>query len=102
MWVDVQTTDGALDLSIRDDGVGGADPSRGSGLTGLKDRIEALGGRIDIDSAPGSGTHIDVKIPIVQPLESRSDSSEPPDEDGTAIDAERGQFVALSFSGRGA
>jgi GAF domain-containing protein len=64
VWVDVQMTDGTLQLSIRDDGVGGADPSRGSGLTGLKDRIEALGGRIHIDSALGSGTHIEVEIPI--------------------------------------
>ena len=68
VWVDVQMTDGTLQISIRDDGVGGADPSRGSGLTGLKDRIEALGGRIHIDSAPGTGTHIDVEIPILQPL----------------------------------
>ena len=79
VWVAVQLTDGTLHLSIRDDGVGGADPSRGSGLTGLKDRIEALGGRIRIDSAPGSGTRIDVKIPTLQPLQSRSDSNERPD-----------------------
>ena len=76
VWVAVQLTDGTLHLSIRDDGVGGADPSRGSGLTGLKDRIEALGGRIRIDSAPGSGTRIDVEIPTLQPLQSRSDSNE--------------------------
>jgi GAF domain-containing protein len=69
--VAVQMTDGTLQLSIRDDGVGGADPSRGSGLTGLKDRIEALGGQIHIDSAPGSGTHIEVEIPISQPLQAR-------------------------------
>ena len=79
VWVAVQLTDGTLHLSIRDDGVGGADPSRGSGLTGLKDRIEALGGRIRIDSAPGSGTRIDVEIPTLQPLQSRSDSNERPD-----------------------
>ena len=42
VWVAVQLTDGTLHLSIRDDGVGGVDPSRGSGLTALKDRIEAL------------------------------------------------------------
>jgi signal transduction histidine kinase len=76
VWVDVRLTDGALHLLIRDDGVGGADPSRGSGLTGLKDRIEALGGRIQIDSAPGGGTHIDVEIPIFQPPQSRGDSTE--------------------------
>ena len=79
VWVAVQLTDGTLHLSIRDDGVGGADPSRGSGLIGLKDRIEALGGRIRIDSAPGSGTRIDVEIPTLQPLQSRGDSNERPD-----------------------
>jgi signal transduction histidine kinase len=84
VWVDAQMTDGTLHLSIRDDGVGGADPSRGSGLTGLKDRIEALGGWIHIDSAPGSGTHIDVEIPVFQPLRSRSDYNEPLHEKGTA------------------
>ena len=79
VWVAVQWTDGALHLSIRDDGVGGTDPSRGTGLTGLKDRIEALGGRIRIDSAPGNGTRIDVDIPVPQSLLSRSDSNERPD-----------------------
>jgi signal transduction histidine kinase len=53
-----------LRLSVRDDGVGGADARRGSGLTGLRDRIEALGGKIQIKSPSGSGTVIDVEIPI--------------------------------------
>jgi signal transduction histidine kinase len=44
--------------------VGGADANRGSGLTGLRDRIEALGGRIKIESPSGSGTRIEVEIPI--------------------------------------
>jgi signal transduction histidine kinase len=56
-------------LSIRDDGVGGADPNRGSGLTGLRDRIEALGGRIQIESPPGSGTFIEAKIPAAGPAD---------------------------------
>jgi signal transduction histidine kinase len=72
VWVAVQLTDAALYLSIRDNGVGGTDPSRGSGLTGLRDRIESLGGRIRIDSGPGNGTRIDVDIPVLQPLPSRS------------------------------
>jgi glucose-6-phosphate-specific signal transduction histidine kinase len=63
-------------LSIRDDGVGGADPRRGSGLTGLRDRIEALGGRIEIESQTGSGTAIGVEIPIAGP----ADRSREPDE----------------------
>jgi signal transduction histidine kinase len=64
VWVDVQLTEETLHLSIRDDGVGGTDPSRGSGLTGLRDRIESLGGRIRVDSGPGNGTRIDVDIPV--------------------------------------
>jgi signal transduction histidine kinase len=46
--ISLSTRDGALLLSIRDDGIGGADPARGSGLVGLTDRVEALGGRIHI------------------------------------------------------
>ena len=53
-----------LYLSIRDDGVGGADPTRGSGLIGLRDRVEALGGRIEVASPPGSGTRLQVEIPL--------------------------------------
>ena len=54
---------GSLLLSIRDDGVGGADPARGSGLAGLTDRVEALGGSIQVYSAAGTGTHITVDLP---------------------------------------
>jgi signal transduction histidine kinase len=55
---------GALHLSISDDGTGGADPSRGSGLIGLRDRVEALGGTIEVASPPGSGTRILVQVPL--------------------------------------
>jgi signal transduction histidine kinase len=64
VWVSLRVEDDMLLLSIRDDGVGGADASRGSGLTGLRDRIEALGGRIQIESQTGSGTVIAAEIPI--------------------------------------
>jgi signal transduction histidine kinase len=50
-------------LSIRDDGVGGADPHGGSGLTGLTDRVEALGGTLEIVSPVGGGTSLRVIIP---------------------------------------
>jgi PAS domain S-box-containing protein len=56
--------DDHLDLSIRDDGIGGADVQNGSGLIGLKDRAEALGGRIKIKSPPGDGTSLTVTIPL--------------------------------------
>jgi PAS domain S-box-containing protein len=62
--VDMTTADGTLTLAVRDDGVGGADPGGGSGLVGLQDRVEALGGTITIDSIAGRGTFIVVTLPI--------------------------------------
>jgi signal transduction histidine kinase len=51
-------------ISIRDDGIGGADPSRGSGLTGLQDRVESLGGTFEIRNSVGDGTAILARIAI--------------------------------------
>jgi signal transduction histidine kinase len=62
--VDVNHDDGRVRLAIRDDGVGGADPSRGSGLIGLKDRVEATGGTLLVDSRPGHGTSLLVELPV--------------------------------------
>ena len=56
-----------LRLSIRDDGVGGADPGRGSGLIGLRDRVEALGGTVSIESSSDAGTSLDATFPIGEP-----------------------------------
>jgi signal transduction histidine kinase len=53
-----------LHLSIRDDGVGGADPAGGSGLMGLSDRVHALGGSIEIDTRRGTGTAIVADLPL--------------------------------------
>ena len=58
------TRDGSLLLSVRDDGAGGADPARGSGLAGLADRVEALGGSIRVHSVAGAGTRITVDLPL--------------------------------------
>ena len=52
-----------LVVEIVDDGVGGADPDRGSGLRGLADRVDALGGRLSVQSPPGTGTRIVAEIP---------------------------------------
>jgi signal transduction histidine kinase len=52
-----------LRLSIRDDGIGGADPTNGSGLIGLRDRVEAVGGQMTISSHAGSGTSLLVEMP---------------------------------------
>jgi signal transduction histidine kinase len=62
--VDLFLDEGAIRVSVHDDGIGGADLSRGSGLIGLKDRIEALGGKIQIASPEGEGTSLLIKIPI--------------------------------------
>jgi signal transduction histidine kinase/CHASE3 domain sensor protein len=62
--VHVDTDDGLVRLTIRDDGVGGADPARGSGLIGLKDRIEGTGGTLHVESRPGQGTSLLVELPI--------------------------------------
>ena len=62
--VSVATVNGVLNVTIADDGVGGADPTRGSGLRGLVDRVEALDGHLSIDSAPGAGTRIRAEIPF--------------------------------------
>jgi PAS domain S-box-containing protein len=69
VWVSLRAEDDVLLLSVRDDGVGGADATRGSGLTGLRDRIEALGGRIKIESPSGDGTLIEVEIPVGRPAD---------------------------------
>jgi signal transduction histidine kinase len=53
----------SLVVEVADDGVGGADMSKGSGLRGLADRVEALGGRLVVDSPPGAGTRLHAEIP---------------------------------------
>ena len=62
--VGVQVQEGNLRLLIRDDGVGGADAAKGSGLIGLKDRVEALGGHVQVSSPRGSGTSLQLTIPL--------------------------------------
>lgn len=60
----VRTHDGRVTIEVEDDGVGGADLRRGSGLRGLADRIEALGGNLRLDSPPGHGTRLLAEIPF--------------------------------------
>jgi signal transduction histidine kinase len=64
MHVGLAADDDVVQVCVRDDGVGGARPERGSGLIGLRDRVEALGGTIDITSPEGQGTTLRVKIPL--------------------------------------
>jgi signal transduction histidine kinase len=61
--ITAEVLDGTLELSVCDDGVGGADPARGSGLVGLTDRVDALGGVIEVTSRAGQGTTLRVTLP---------------------------------------
>jgi signal transduction histidine kinase len=61
--VTVEQTNGWLIVDITDDGIGGADPVRGSGLNGLADRVAALGGVLQLDSPPRRGTRVRAELP---------------------------------------
>ncbi|MCW2620072.1 MAG: histidine kinase, partial [Modestobacter sp.] len=62
--LDARAGDGALKISVSDDGIGGADARRGSGLIGLTDRVEALSGTISVSSPAGKGTALRVELPL--------------------------------------
>ncbi len=61
--VTVERSNGFAKVVVRDDGIGGAEPAPGSGIVGLADRVEALGGRLHIESPPGQGTQLTAEIP---------------------------------------
>ena len=63
VWVEVEARNDGVRIDVRDDGAGGADLGRGSGLVGLKDRVEALGGHLAIESRAGEGTSIRAELP---------------------------------------
>jgi signal transduction histidine kinase len=62
--VGVRANEGGLRVSVGDDGVGGADPARGSGLVGLSDRVQALGGTLTVGSPAGQGTTLRIDLPV--------------------------------------
>jgi signal transduction histidine kinase len=62
--VSVTARDGLVRVEVEDDGVGGADPGRGSGLRGLTDRVETVGGTLQVASVPGQGTRLAAEIPL--------------------------------------
>jgi signal transduction histidine kinase len=62
--VEARAREGGLHISVRDDGIGGADPRQGSGLIGLIDRVEAMGGMISLSSPTGKGTALLVDLPV--------------------------------------
>ena len=62
--IGVGRENGQAVVEVHDDGVGGADATSGSGLRGLADRVEALGGRLEVESAAGAGTTVRARIPV--------------------------------------
>ena len=62
--VELSLVNGSLRLEVRDDGVGGADLDAGTGLRGLRDRVDALDGRFDVESPLGAGTTVTVEMPL--------------------------------------
>jgi PAS domain S-box-containing protein len=62
--VSVEAVGATVRVTVKDDGIGGADPANGSGLRGLSDRVEALEGRLVVESAPGGGTTVRAEIPL--------------------------------------
>jgi len=62
--IDADVLDGDLRVSVKDDGVGGANPARGSGLVGLTDRVEAMGGKLTLLSPPAGGTTVRIDLPL--------------------------------------
>jgi PAS domain S-box-containing protein len=73
--VRVEECDGKLDVAVVDDGVGGADPGAGSGLQGLRDRLAALSGTLEVDSRPGHGTQLRAQLPVRDQLVSSPPST---------------------------
>jgi signal transduction histidine kinase len=65
--VGAEVSDDILQLAVRDDGVGGADPGRGSGLIGLRDRVDAMGGKLVVESPADAGTSLFVALPVRSP-----------------------------------
>jgi signal transduction histidine kinase len=64
-WIRLTQGRGELVLEVDDDGVGGAQPSAGSGLAGLADRLDVLGGTLTVANSPTGGTRLSASIPLV-------------------------------------
>jgi PAS domain S-box-containing protein len=84
--VALRTSGEGIRATIEDDGVGGAEASGGSGLVGLIDRVEALGGRFTLDSPPGRGTRIAIELPL----------TEPPIDDGPRLTSRSGTQASMA------
>jgi hypothetical protein len=75
--IQVAASDGVLHVHVRDNGRGGADFSHGSGLIGLKDRAEALGGHLELHSPPGAGTTLEIALPLDNPCAGAAGQCQP-------------------------
>jgi signal transduction histidine kinase len=84
--VRVETIGDVLDVCVRDDGRGGADLTRGTGLVGLTDRVEALGGRLSLHSPPGAGTTMQMDLPLTAPAAPGSPAADTRRPDDTSSD----------------
>ena len=62
--ISLSAGDDRVRIAIGDDGAGGADPAKGTGLRGLADRVEALGGTFEVESRPGGGTRVIAELPL--------------------------------------
>jgi signal transduction histidine kinase len=82
--VEAEAAGGILRLDVSDDGVGGADSSRGSGLAGLKDRVEAVGGTLTVRSAVDAGTSVSVELPLREVIDAVAERS--PQAAGASLD----------------
>jgi signal transduction histidine kinase len=69
--VGVRVEEDALTVEVRDDGIGGATPSAGSGLRGVADRVSALGGTLELESPPGEGTTVGARLTFAAPQTDR-------------------------------
>ena len=68
-WVRAYVEGDDLELVVRDNGVGGASLDKGTGMLGVADRVDAVGGSLEVDSPPGAGTTLSVRIPLGPPLD---------------------------------
>jgi len=66
-WLRLAVDGDRLTLTVDDDGIGGADPQGGSGLRGLRDRLDALGGSLDVGGRPSGGTRVVASVPADPP-----------------------------------
>jgi signal transduction histidine kinase len=69
--IELEQRAGDLVLTVADDGVGGADLAQGTGLRGLVDRVHALGGTLGLESEPGRGTRVEVRVPTARDATAR-------------------------------